>query len=202
MTFDDFQSIYDFKLIERAVQSLFVAAGADFVSPKDDDDPAREQWTAGAGNIAFYTAFQALTFTQCRPRVFIGLSAVNPVPGCYALDANGNLREKAWRGQMRFGVITEPNYTTHTELRSRVLAILPQVLPRLVVDNSLSVTTDALFATTGINALLTYHQVSEFYAKDISTTVSPEDGNYQSAITVELAFSVKTSAWPENMATL
>jgi hypothetical protein len=192
MDFKDFQSIYDFTLIERAVQSLFVAAGADFVAPLDDNDAAREQWAAGVGNIAFYSAFQALTFTQCRPRVFIGLHAINPVPGCYALDANGNLREKSWRGQIRFGIITEPNYTTHTALRARVLAIIPQVLGKIAADNS-------TFATTGINALLTYHQVSEFYAKDISTSVTPADGNYQSAITVELAFGVPPSAWPAGM---
>lgn len=192
MTFADFQFIYDFTLIEKAVQSLFVAAGADFIAPLDDNDPAREQWTAGAGNIAFYTAFEVLTFQQCRPRVFIGLHAVNAVPGCYALDANGNLREKAWRGQMRFGIITEPNYTTHTALRSRVLAIIPQVLGQIAADNS-------TFATTGINALLTYHQVSEFFAKDISTSITPTEGNYQSAITVELAFGVNPTAWPAGM---
>ncbi len=193
MTFSDFQPLYDFSLIEKAVQACFVGTpGGSFVAPLNDDDPAREQWTAGAGNIAFYCAFQALTFTQCRPRVFIGLHSVNCITGAYAVDGNGNLREKAWRGQMKFGIITEPNYTLHTQLRSAVLAIIPQILGAVTVTD---------FPNTGINALLNYHQVSEFYSRDASTSVTPEDGSYQSAISVELAFSVKPTAWPAGMLT-
>jgi hypothetical protein len=193
MTFSDFQPLYDFSLIERAVQACFVGTpGGSFVAPLNDDDPAREQWTAGAGNIAFYTAFQALTFQLCRPRVFIGLHSVNCITGAYAVDSNGNLREKAWCGQMRIGIITEPNYTLHTQLRSAVLAIIPQVLGAVTVTD---------FPNTGINALLAYHQVSEFYSSDASTSVTPEDGNYQSAITVKLAFSVRPDKWPSGMLT-
>jgi hypothetical protein len=193
MTFSDFQPLYDFSLIEKAVQALFVGVdGGVFVAPLDDNDPAREQWTAGAGNIAFYTAFQALTFQLCRPRVFIGLHSVNCITGAYAVDSNGNLREKAWRGQMLIGIITEPNYTLHTQLRSAVLAIIPQVLGAVTVTD---------FPNTGINALLAYHQVSEFYSSDASTSVTPEDGNYQSAITVKLAFSVRPDKWPSGMLT-
>ena len=150
--FTDFQNLYDFSLIEKGVQSVFVNTdGGSFVAPKDDQDPTRESWVAGAGNIAFYTAFQALTFTQCRPRVFTGLHNVNCITGAYAIDANGNAREKAWRGSMRIGIITEPNYTLHTQLRSAVMAIIPQVLGAATVTD---------FPTTGINSFLVYHQVS------------------------------------------
>ena len=196
MTFQDFVKFNDFSLIEKAVQAFFVAAdGGSFVAPRDDTDETREEFEAGAGNIAFYTAFKSLTFTKCRPRIFIGLFQAAKVPGAYAIDANGNLREKSWRGSITFGMITKPDYILHTQFRAQVLSIIQQVLPQIASDNS-------LFTSTGINALLAYHQVSEFWARDISTNIVPEDGNYQSTIPVEIAFSVNPAAWPAGMITV
>lgn len=193
MNFTDFQNFYDFSLIEKAVQSVFVSVdGSVFVAPPDDSDPTREKWTAGAGNIAFYTAFQALTFTKCRPRVFTGLHNINRVPMSQAVDANGNLREKAWTGVMRLGIITKPDYTVHTQLRAMVLAIIPQVMGAVTVTD---------FPNTGANALLQYHQISQFDPVDISTTIVPEDGNYQSQIPVSIAFNIKPTAFPAGMIT-
>jgi hypothetical protein len=197
VTYADFLSIYDFSLIEKAVQTLFVGvSGANFVAPKNDDDPLREKWTAGAGNIAFYTAFQALTFQKCRPRVWIGLKNVNHIRGAYAIDANGNLREKAWSGSMDFGIITEMNYTAHVALRAKVAAIIPTVLAQISQDGS-------TFATTGINALLANHQVSEFWMRNVDTNIGEdkEQAIYYSIIPCELAFNVKPSAWPAGMMT-
>ena len=196
MTFQDFTKFNDFSLIEKSVQAFFCAVdGGSFIAPKDDTDQTRESFEAGPDNIAFYTAFQALTFTKCRPRVFTGLHSITRLPGAYAIDANGNLREKSWRGSITFGMITKPDYILHTQLRAQVLSIIQQVLPPITADNS-------SFTAGGINALLTYHQASEFWARDISTNIVPEDGNYQSTIPVEIAFSVNPAAWPAGMITV
>jgi hypothetical protein len=194
MTFQDFSNIYDFTLIEKAVQGFFVGVpGGSFVAPLDDDDPNREQWTAGADNIAFYTAFQSLTFQQCRPRVYISAFQFSSVRGAYAIDASGAIREKAWSGTMRLGIVTDAKYQLHTQLRAQVLAIIPQ-MTIVSADGS-------AFAAGGINARLQYHQVSELWVKDNTTTVVPQEGNYQSTINLQLAFSVLPTAWPAGMQT-
>ena len=193
--FTTYAPLTDFSLIEKAVQSFFVSlAGGSFVAPPNDDSDTRESFTASAGQIAFYTAFQSLTFQQCRPRVFIGLHSVNPIQGAYIIDANGNIREKAWSGQIGFGIVTEPNYSLHTQLRSQVLAAIQQVICTISPDNS-------TFATTGINPFLTFHEVSQFYATNTSTAVSEEEGAYQSTLSVAINFGVKPNAWPSNTQT-
>lgn len=196
MTFQDFIPINDFTLIESAVQAFFAAVpGGSFVAPPAETDPRREQWTAGQDNISFYTNFNELVFQACRPRVKIRLHSVNSVRGCYALDADGTIREKAWRGSMDFGIVTEINYTKHTQLRAMVLAIINQVMPAIAADNS-------LFPTTGVNPLLNYHEVSEFWMQNVSTDVVAIEGAYVSMIPVQLAFSVKPDAWPAGMLTV
>ena len=196
VTFQDFTPFVDFTAIEEAVQAFFVAVPtATFVAPANEDDPGREKWTAGDGNIAFYTNFNELVFQACRPRVKIRLHTVNHVRGNYALDANGNLREKAWQGSLDFGIVSEPFYALHTALRSQVAAIIPMVLGQIAPDNS-------LFATTGINALLANFQVSEFWARNWTSDITPAEGAYMSLIPVELAFSVNPSAWPAGMVTV
>lgn len=193
--FSDFIPLYDYSLIETGAQALFVSiTAAKFIAPKNDDDPARESFVAPDGYTAFYTANQALSFTKCRPRVFTSLHNINVVPRGYAIDDNGYAREKAWRGAYRIGIITEPVYKTHNAMRAKVLSIIPQVLGQINVDGS-------LFATTGINALLIKHQVSEFTTKDVSTTIVEEDGNFQSMIPIDLAFNVRQDAWPVAMTT-
>ncbi len=193
MNFSDFQAIYDFTVIETAVQSMFATIAGYSVPPNDGDQDA-ENWLPPEGATPFYTAFQALTFQKCRPRVYIAAFDFQPVRQAYAIDANSNLREKAWVGNMRLGIITNPNYTLHTQLRAQVLAIIPQVQPGIAMDNS-------AFAGTGINAILASHQVSEFYADNLSTTITPEEGTYRSTINIKLAFSVPPSAWPAGMQT-
>jgi hypothetical protein len=193
VTFSDFQAIYDFTVIETAVQSLFVSI-AGYSAPSNDDDPNAAQWTPPAGSTPFYTAFQALTFQKCRPRVYIASFEFQPVRQAYAIDGNGNLREKAWTGNVRLGIITAPNYSLHTQLRAQVLAIVPQIQPAIAVDNS-------AFGSTGINAILQTHQVSEFYADSQNTTIIPEEGTYRSTVNIKLAFSVLPSAWPAGMKT-
>ena len=193
MTFADVQPIYDFTVIEKAVQQMF-ASIAQFSIPPWDDDPKAAEWTPPPYTTAFYTAFQSLVFQKCRPRVYIAAFNFQHVRQAYAIDADNNLREKAWTGTMRLGIISEPNYKEHTELRSKVLAVIPQILSGITPDNS-------KFATTGINAQLYKHQVNEFYAESLNTVVIPEEGTYRSTINIKLAFSVLPSAFPAGMIT-
>ena len=194
--FTDFIPFYDFSVIETAVQSLFVGVdGSFFEAPLGETDAARKDWLPQPGNVAFYTVANQLVFQECRPRVANRLHNVNHIRGAYAIDANNNLREKAWQGSMDFGIVSEPNYQFHAQLRAAVLAIIPQVIGQVAADNS-------LFATTGINALLTNFQVSEFWSRNCSTAVTPMNGAYVSQIPVELTFSVKPSAWPIGMITV
>ena len=192
MTYSDFQAIYDFTVIETAVQTMFASIAGYSVPP--NDDPNADQWTPPAGTTPFYTAFQSLTFQKCRPRIYVASFEFSPVRQGYALDGNGNLREKAWTGNMRLGIITDPSYTFHTQLRAQVLAIIPQVQPGIAADN-------AAFGNTGINSVLVTHQASEFYAENLTTAVIPEEGTYRSTINIKLAFSVLPSAWPAGMQT-
>ena len=196
MTFTDFVPLYDFTLIEQAVQAFFCKVpGGSFVAPPAETAPARESWTAGPDNIAFYTNFNELVFQQCRPRVKIRLHSVNSVKGCYALDSAGTIREKSWRGSMDFGIVTGINYTQHSQLRAMVLAIINQAMPGIAVDNS-------AFPITGLNPLLASHEVSELWMRNASTDIVTMDGAYVSMIPCELAFSVKPTAWPSGMITV
>ena len=190
MNFTIFLPFYDFSVIEAAIQQLFTTVdGSFFVAPLGETDAARKDWTPGAGNVVFYTVANQLVFQECRPRVAIRLHNVNHIKDAYVIDVNGNLREKAWQGSMDFGIVTEPNYAYHAQLRAAVLAIIPQVIGKVSADNS-------SFGTTGVNALLTSFQVSEFWTRNCSTEVIKESGAYVSLIPVELAFSVPPSAWP------
>ena len=195
-TYADFQKFYDTTLIETAVQAFFIAVvGANFVAPLDETNPARGTWTPAAGQTAFYTNKDVVVNQAARPRVKSRLHSIQHVRGAYALDANGNFQEKAWTASLDLGIVTAPNYTTHSTLRSLVRAIIPTVLGQIAPDGS-------LFATTGINALLNYHQVSEFWTRNTSTDVQPGDSAYLSAIPIQLAFGVLPSAWPAGMQTV
>jgi hypothetical protein len=189
--FNDFAPLYDFSLIEKAVQAFFCSddLNAPFVAPKDDDDPNREQWSAGPDGIAFYTAFQALTFQKCRPRVYISLNGITEFPSAKIIDANGVLRPSAWKASLKFGIITAPGYVLHTALRSTMLAIIPQLQPLPTPDGS-------GISQGGVNKYLQYHEMGQFAMADASTHITPEDGNYNSPINVNITFSVRASAWP------
>jgi len=194
MNFTDFQSLYDFSLVEAAVQSFFCGVdGSLFVAPLSETDPARGTWTPPPGFTAFYTNANITVNQACRPRVKIRLNNVNHVRGAYALDANGAMREKAWQASMEFGIVTEPNYAIHCQLRSQVLAIIAQ---------GVAISQDGtLFATGGINKYLKLHQVSEFWSRNASTDVVPAEGAYMSLIPTQLAFSIPPSSWPAGMQT-
>lgn len=194
-TYQAFAPLYDFSGIEKAVQAYFCGiAGGTFEKPRDDEDPQREKWAPDAGNVAFYTAFQALTFQKCRPRVYISGFSINELKQ-YVLDAAGILRNKAWTGRMNFGVVTKPDYTYHTQLRAAVTAILPELQPLPVPADGSAI------GTSGLNALLKIHEMGQFEMVAQDTIITPEDGNYRSMIPVALTFSVRATAWPRGTLT-
>ncbi len=191
MNFQDLIDCYDFSLVERAIQAFFVAVpGGSFVMPPDDSDATRESWSAKPDEVAIYSAFQSLTFQQCRPRVFIMDFQASEYPGLLRRDANDVLRAQAWKATMRFGIITEPSYTLHTQMRAAVLAIIPQMQPLTFPEDG------SLLATTGLNGYLITHEIGQIAAGNVSTHIMPSEGNYQSEIPCNLTFSVRENKWP------
>ena len=189
-TFSDFAPLYDFSEIESGVQNFFCGLpGGTFVQPPNDDDLNRSQWAPPAGQIAFYNAFQAETFRKVRPRVYILLNDVSEFPGVRIVDANQTIRANAWKGRMRFGIVTEPLYMMHNALRAAVLAIIPQLQPLVTPDGTGE-------PQGGINAFLTNHEVGQFAIGSVSTHITPESGNFHSIFDVNLTFSVRASMWP------
>jgi hypothetical protein len=197
--FTDFAPLYDFSLIEKAVQQFFVSLASSvptavpFVQPADDDDPNRGTWTAPDGTIAFYTAFQNETFQKVRPRIYCQLNNITDIKA-YIVDVNNTLRPKAWRATMMFGIVTKPSYNLHTSLRSQIEAIIPQLQPLMTPDG-----TGVLQG--GLNALLTLHEVGAFSVASTSTHIAPEDGTYNSVIPCDIAFNVRATAWPGGVLT-
>jgi hypothetical protein len=188
--FTDFMPLVDSTLIEAAVQDSFVnLEGGCFVAPLDNDDPAREKWTPGGGNIAIYTAFQNLVFQSCRPRVNISLVSASPYPSAYLTDANGVFRPKAWRGEVVFHVISDPVYLKHTQLRAKVLAILPTLAPLPTADGS-------DIAMSGVNEYLEFHEVAQFAVKDFAMHLEEGGGAYISTIPVDVTWGVRSDKWP------
>lgn len=193
LDFNLFEQIYDFSLIEDAVQAFFVALPTgSFVKPPDETDPARETWTPGA-NIPIFTPQQALVFQAARPRIGI-METQFRESGEHVLDADGQYRASGWRGLMKFALVTAPNYTLHRQLRSVVMAIIPQLQPSPI--NGL-----AGVSNTGINAYLKYHEVGQFALQSGDTTIKPETGYYLSVLQVNLTFSVRSTVWPSGTQT-
>jgi len=190
----DFIPIYDFSLIEKAIQAFFCQDSiGTFAKPADDTDITREQWQPPAGMIAFYTAFQSLTFTQCRPRVYISQFDIQEMKQ-WILDANNAARNKAWAGKIRLGIITLPDYTMHTQLRALVNAIIPALQPTPAVAPGPNY--GDVIGTTGLNSLLQYHELGRIEVESQNTQVSAIDDSYFSPLTVNLTFSVRANAWP------
>jgi hypothetical protein len=190
----DFSILYDWSLIEKGIQAFFVAAdlggaGA-FVAPKDDDDPNRETWTPPAGQTPFYTAFQSLTFQKCRPRVSVSLDGIVPFgsPPPMIVDANNQLRVRAWRGQLDFAVITNPSYAQHTALRALVQSVIATMVPVLGDINSVE--------STGVNANLTYHEIATCWDAGNNTGIHAEQGYYGSQLKYAITFGIRAAAWP------
>ena len=184
--------IYDFSLLEKAVQSYFCQQGnGRFVQPPTENGPGwneRETWDPN-GQVPCFTAFETLLWKKQRPRIGLDLNAVNEIPKSWIIDTDEVLRTKSWTARMVFAIVTDPNYTKHTQLRALVSAMIPALGPRYNADRS-------GVAAGGINQYLQYHQLATIVASDNSTRITAQEGVYFSPITCAITFSVRPSAWP------
>ena len=180
-----YKSLYDFSEIETAIQSFFVAAGG-MVAPPDEDDDSRETWAPNEGEVAFFTAFQATVFQAAKPRVACFLTGINNAtqPGHMVIDNNGALRNVLWTGNLKFEVITEENYTTHTDLRAKVQALAEMIAPQVANPA----------AQIGANQYLSLHQINYVTPQNIDTSINTGDGFYGSQLNYQITFSVPSGA--------
>lgn len=178
----NFSQLYNFGLIERAVQDYFVGTGL-FVKPPDEADPDREDWTPDTGVTPFFTAFEAALFQKHIPRVACFLRGIKPRRahnGHGVLDANGILRNNLWAATFTLEVITPPSYATHNNLRSKVLATGEMICP-MVLDP---------LTRIGANAYSNFHQIYGCVLQDQSTEVHIEKGFYGSQSGYDIIFGV------------
>lgn len=185
MNLTAYKSLYDFSEIETALQSYFVASGG-MVAPPAENDASREDWTAGDGNVAFFTAFQAAIFQKSRPRVACLLNGIQNAtnPGHMIEDNNGALRNTLWRGQLTFDLITGPSYTAHVDLRAKVMALAEMIAP-MVRDTTKLI---------GANQYLTNHLINYVAPQGLDTSIAIGQGYYGSQLTYQLTFSVPPPA--------
>ena len=186
--YNDFAPLYDFSLVEKAIQTFFVTVAADrFVAPPDDIDPALEQWSPG-DLIPFFTAFQAALFQKHRPRIAIDLNNISPInPLRLIIDANEQLQCDWWRARLTFWIVTRPSYAYHTQMRGALLALIAQLAPPSGATQT---------APIGVNQYLDKHEVTGCWPSDLSTAVTPQDGHYVSPIVCNLDFAMRPDAWP------
>jgi hypothetical protein len=185
-TFNDFAPLYDFCLIDEGVQSFFVGTNL-FVQPLSDTDPARDAWIPPAGKTPFYTAFQAATFTKCNPRVACEINGIMPYanPPPIIVDANNQLRIRAWHATLTFTVITPANYPQHTTLRGLVQSIVATMVPVLNSPDS-----------SGVNSQLQYHEIATCWDAGNSTSIHTEKAFYGSQLKYAITFGIRAAAWP------
>ena len=179
-----YSHIYDFSLIEKALQSYFIAA-AGMVAPPDEGDDTREEWVPDAGKVAVFTAFQAAIFQKARPRVACFLNNIGnaATPPKAIADHNGALRNVLWRGNLTLEIITEPDYAAHTALRSQVAALGEMIAP-MVANPATAI---------GVNQYLQYHRVNLSVPQGMDTSISIGEGFYGSQFNYQLTFSVPPS---------
>lgn len=179
-----YSHIYDFSLIEKALQSYFIAAGG-MVAPPDEGDETREEWIPDAGKVAMFTAFEAAIFQKARPRVACFLNGISnhSTPPKAIADHNGALRNVLWRANLTLEIITAPSYTAHVALRSQVAALAEMIAP-MVASPSTAI---------GVNQYLQYHRVNLVVPQGLDTSISLGEGFYGSQLNYQLTFSVPPS---------
>jgi len=83
--------------------------------------------------------------------------------------------EAAWKGLLRFDVITGADMTVHSTFRARVRA----------AAHHMQVNGDALIQ----------HNLQFFTESSTSPTFAPEDGTFQSVLLFDIDFSIQADAW-------
>ena len=185
--FNDFSSLYDWSKLEKAVQDYFVASES-FVAPPGEDDSTRETWTPEDGVIPFFTALEDSLFQKHRPRVSVDINEISPrqLPVQGIVDANGVIRNQAWKANMSFSIVTKPHYGFHTALRAQVISLGELIAPMVANPD----------AALGVNQYLELHQFNSCIDMGNSTGIHAEDGYYISTVNFQIIFSVQRSKWP------
>lgn len=184
-----YKDLYDFSLIERAVQSYFVSQSV-FVQPPDEDDPNRETWIPDAGDVAFFTAFEEKIFQMPTPRVVCAFNnIVQAARQPHGItDNNGAIRNNLWSGNLRFSITTQPSYSYHTQLRAMMVALGEMIAPMVSDPTKL----------IGANQYLSNLQIAYVQPQSIDTSiVKGESGGvafYHSGLSYQLTFGIYEQA--------
>ncbi len=180
-----FASLYDFSLIEKAVQDYFLDTGL-FSPPPDENDAARESWSPEAGKPAVFTAYDAAVFQKAIPRVACYLSSISPATATPrgVVDNMGAIRNNLWKANLALEIITPPNYTQHTALRALVTALGEMLVPQLS-DPSIQI---------GANKFSTTYYLAYCVAQNHTTQINAHEGFYGSQLNYQLTFGVPAGA--------
>lgn len=170
----DFATVYDFSVIESAVEALAAAANPD---------------------VAWLTPADAMALKKQRPRIecYLEPGAVFGSPPHYVnTAADGQRRVNGWQGSLRTRIITpivsgateaeaaQNSYKLHSQYRALVTNILATVDGQLG-DNPL---------------LLPYHQVARCWEAGSSPRIAPQEGVYESMMNHNLIYSIRPGAFP------
>ncbi len=170
----DFKTLYDFSVIETAVEALAATA-----------DPT----------MAWLTGFDAAQFQKSRPRVECYLEPGNPfgTPAHYVNTASdGARRVNGWQGTLRTMLIT-PTQSGATEEAAAQASYSLHMKWRAFVQN-LFATLDHALADNF--TLLPYHQVARVWDAGSSSKIAPQEGVYTSQLNHNLIYSIRPSAFP------
>jgi len=180
-----YASLYDFSLIEKAVQAYFLDTGL-FSAPPDENDPARESWAPVAGKPAVFTAYDAAVFQKAIPRVACYLSSISPATATPrgVVDSLGAIRNNLWKANLALEIITAPNYTQHTALRSLVTALGEMLVPQLSDPTN----------DIGANKFSTTYFLAYCVAQNHTTQINAHEGFYGSQLNYQLTFGVPAGA--------
>ena len=170
----DFGTLYDFSVIETAVESLASVANPD---------------------VAWLTGFDAAQLQKARPRVECYLEPGNPFgsPPHYVNTASDGVRRvNGWQGSLRTMIVTntiggateaagaQASYSLHMSYRAFVMNLFASIDKQLA-DNP---------------TLLPYHQIARCWEAGNTPKIAPQDGVYTSQLNHNLIYSIRPSAFP------
>jgi hypothetical protein len=170
----DLKTLYDFSVIETAIESLVATANPD---------------------LNWLTPADAAQLQKPRPRIECYLEPGQPFgnPPHYVNPASdGARRVNGWQGQIRTMIITptvsgadeasaaKGSYDLHNQYRSFVMEFL-STIDSALADNS---------------TLLPYHQIARFWEAGDSPKITPQDAVYTSQLNHNLIYSIRPTAYP------
>lgn len=169
----DFATLYDFSVIETAVESLANTA-----------NPA----------LSWLTGFDAAQFQKARPRIecYFEPGTAFGSPPHYVNTADGARRVNGWTGQLRTMIVTN-TVSGATEAEAAANSYQLHMQYRAFVMNLLA-TLD--YALADDSVLLPYHQIARCWEAGNSPKIAPQDGVYTSQLNHNLIYSIRPSAYP------